>query len=469
MTKRIFLFSIFALLCTNAFSANQDSTKVVADEVAAVVGNSTILLSDIESMANMVKENRRKAGTLSKRSEMEEAFEMLLTQNLLAQRAKMDSLDKDMDPVDDRVEAQVASMIEQAGGMRELERNMGKPVYQIKADITRDVLQMQLAQTMERHVRNKVTINYTQVYDFVKGIPQDSMELVPIQYSYSQIVKIPPKTDERKYAIRERLLEYRKRILNGEKFAVLARLYSMDGSAMRGGEIGPQDIQTFVGPFQDALRALKPGQVSELVETENGYHIIELISIKGDMVHFRHLLLKPEFTVEETRRVRAELDSVATEIRAGRLTFPAAALKHSNDTETRENGGKAFNKAVYMQTGDIRMTSSRFMPDELNPIDYRQIADMKVGQVSDSYEAMDLTKGDIVYKIVRMDAILPPHTANIVDDYDILEQFALNSRQGEVLDKWIDGAMNGVYIKIMPGYQNFVFERQGWLKSSNEK
>lgn len=475
MTKRNFIaiFYIGALffgsLSVSGAGIAADSTRIVADEVAAVVGNSTILLSDIESMTKMVRENRKQVGSLSERSEGEEAFEMLLIQTLLAQRAKLDSLDKDMEPIDDRVEAQVAQMVEQAGGMRALEKASGKPIYQIKADITRDIQKMQLAQTMERNIRNKVTVNYTQVYDFIKKIPQDSMELVPVQYSYSQIVKIPPQTEERRYAIRERLLEYRKRILAGEKIAVLARLYSMDGSASRGGEIGPQDIHTFLGPFQDALRSLKPGQVSEIVETEFGFHIIELISLNGDMAHFRHLLLKPEFTVDETRRMTAELDSVANQVRLGNLEFPAAALKYSNDKDTKENGGKAFNKTLYMQTGDIRSTSSKFMPDELEPFDFRILKDLKVGDVSDSYEAFDRLKGDVVYKIVRMDAILPAHTANIVDDYDILEQVALNNYQNEVLDKWVDNQIKSMFIEIMPAYRGYRFERGDWLKTNNAK
>lgn len=464
MINRFFLVFLFSSFGLNAIAVQPaDSALMLADEVAAIVGNSTILLSDIETTTQMVRKQRKELGTLSERSEKEEAFELLLTQHLLAQQAKLDSLDKELHPSDDIVEQQADQMIAQAGGLRALERKTGKPIYQIKADLTRDVQQMQLAQLMERTVRSKVKLNYSDVAKFVKDISTDSMQLVPVQYSYSQVIKIPPQTDERKYAIRERLLEFRRRVLAGEKLAVLARLYSADGSAPRGGEIGPQDIQTFVGPFQDALRELRPNQVSEIVETEYGYHIIELISLDGNMVHFRHLLLKPEFTVEESRKVIAELDSISGEIRAGRLDMSSAAMRFSDDIMTKENGGKAFNQNAYNQTGDIRTTSSRYMEEELYPVDYQELKDLKVGEVSNSYEAMD-EKGNVVYKIVRMDAILPPHPANIVDDYDVLEQIALESRQNEVMNDWVNKTIPKMFIEIMPAYRGYKFERKGWVR-----
>lgn len=464
MINRFFLVFLFSSFGLNAIAAQPaDSALMLADEVAAIVGNSTILLSDIESTTQMVRKQRKELGTLSERSEKEEAFELLLTQHLLAQQAKLDSLDKELHPTDDIVEQQADQMIAEAGGLKALERKTGKPIYQIKADLARDVQQMQLAQLMERTVRSKVKLNYSDVAKFVKDISTDSIQLVPVQYSYSQIVKIPPQTDERKYAIRERLLEFRRRVLAGEKLAVLARLYSADGSAPRGGEIGPQDIRTFVAPFQEALQNLKPNQVSEIVETEYGYHIIELISLKDNMVHFRHLLLKPEFTVEESRKVSAELDSIAGEIRAGRLDMSSAALRFSDDKMTKENGGKAFNQNGYIQSGDIRTTSSRYMEDELYPVDYQELKDLKVGEVSNSYEAMD-EKGNVVYKIVYMDAILPPHHANIVDDYDVLEQIALESRQNEVMNEWVNKTIPKMFIEIMPAYRGYHFERKGWVR-----
>lgn len=471
----ILLFSFSALKAQDTVAV-APVASVVVDEVAAIVGNSAILMSDIEKMAARVVEMRKAQGTMSTKTEKEEAFEMLLTQNLLTTRARIDSLEKELSSVDDIVDQKLEKLRIEAGGVAELERKMGKPIYQIRADIALDAKQERLAQAMEQKIRRSTTINHGEVREFIKTIPLDSMDLIPRQYVYSQIIKGPEQTDERRYAIRERLLEYRKRILAGETtIGALAQLYSADpGSARRRGEMGPQHINTFVEPFTEAVRALKPGEVSEIVETEHGYHLIELISFQDGQdpevypqVVVRHILLKPEFTVEESRQVENELDSIAKEIRAGRLTFEAAALKYSTDAETRENGGRAYNKAGYFQTGgDIRAASSRFMPDELMPADYMQLSRLKPGEISDPYDKTYDDKGNSVYKIVRLDKIIEAHVANIDDDFDVLQTIALRVKESKVIQEWIDDMIEKTYIEIKPEYMDYDFDRQGWKNAA---
>ncbi|MEG0163439.1 MAG: peptidylprolyl isomerase, partial [Mucinivorans sp.] len=277
---------------------------------------------------------------------------------------------------------------------------------------------MELARLMQSKIRQRTTITYDEVKSYADRIPKDSMQKIPVEYSFSKIVKIPPQTDERKYAIREQLLEYRRRIMAGEKMSVLARLYSMDGSAIQGGEMEPQPLQGFVAPFAAAVEDLKPGQISEIVETEYGMHIIELLSFKNGMAHVRHLLLKPEFTVAESEKVVSELDSLANEVRKGKITFAAAAMRYSDDIKSRENGGKSFNLSQYNRTGDIRLASTYYMPDELDAIDSRQIRMMEKGEISAPYETMD-DKGNIVRQIIRLDDVIPAHNADINKNYDI--------------------------------------------------
>ncbi|MEG0656492.1 MAG: peptidylprolyl isomerase, partial [Mucinivorans sp.] len=433
--------------------------KVLADEVAAIVGHNTILLSDIERQALYITEQRKQEGTLSTQTAKEEAFELLLLQNVLSQRARLDSVDKELPPIDDMVEQEMNRMIKMAGGIKALEHKQGKPVYQIRSTISRQVQDMQLAQLMRNKIYQRSTITYDEVAAFAERIPEDSMQKIPIQYSFSKIVKIPPQTEERKYAIRERLLEYRRRILSGEKMSVLARLYSMDGSAVQGGEMGPQDIHSFVGPFAAAIEELKPGQVSEIVETEYGLHIIELISYKDGLAHVRHILLKPEFTVEESERVVTELDSLANEIRNKKIDFAKAAFRYSDDVNSKENGGKSFNVAQFNNTGDIRLASSRYMPDELAPFDSREIRTMSVGEISAPYESVD-NKGNIVRQIVRMDEIIPAHNANINQDYDILESFALHEKQSKDFNRWLDATIKAMYIEITPAFAGYKFEHK---------
>lgn len=437
--------------------------NVVAEEVVAVVGDMTIMLSDVEREAARIVEDVKKNGVRSKKDPKSQALEMLLSQKLLASKAKADSLEKDMTPVDDRVEEIVAGMVKQAGGIRQLEYKMGKAIYQIKSEIKDDMEEMQLAQRMEQMVRERVSVNAPEVEQFYENVPKDSLPIVPQQYVYAQIVKSPPNNDARKFEIRERLLEYRHRVLAGERFSILATLYSQDrGSALRGGEMGPQPLVSFLKPFAEAVEALKPGQVSEIVETEFGFHIIELISLKDGDVHLRHILLTPEFTVEDTYRAARSLDSLAAEIRSGGVMFEKAALRESDDKDSKMNGGVVFNTRQFYETGDVRNASNRFATDELNPAEYRVINRLKVGEISDSFESMSLA--NTVYKIVKLLDIIPAHPANLVYDYDLIESAALSDKQNREIDRWLDGAIEQTYIYVAPRYRDYNFERAGWVK-----
>lgn len=437
--------------------------RYVAEEVAAIVGNMTIMMSDIEAEAARIEGDRREHGSFSKRSPHDEAFENLLHQKLLASAAKADSLDKEMRPVDGRVEEIVTSMIKEAGGITALERKMGKPIFQIRTELVDDVTEMQLAQLMEQKVRAKVAVNNADVKAFFTGLPKDSMPQIPQQYVYAQIVKFPPTTSARKFEMREQLLGYRKRVLEGEKFSVLATLYSADrGSAVRGGEIGPQPLATFMKPFADAIESLKPGQISEVVETEVGFHIIELISLKDGQAHFRHILLTPDFSIEDMYRAAGALDSVANEIRNGKVTFNEAVVKESQDKQTKMNDGVVFNTNLYYQTNDLRNASTRFMVDELRADEFRVLSKMKVGEVSNSYESED--RASKVYKIVKLLDIVPAHQASLKYDYEMIESAALNDKQNRELNNWVDQAINRVYIYIAPEYRNVEFLRAGWVK-----
>lgn len=445
--------------------------KFVAEELVAVIGNSPVMLSDVETTTQRVIALRKSQGVNSDNSPRQEAIEMLMLQKLLSTTARADSLDKDMNTSSMmmRVEEQVQQMVEQAGSVKQLERQYGKTIYQIKKDIEKDMTDAQLAQTMEHKLRDKTTINYGDVAAFFSRLPQDSLPTMPAQYIYAQIVKVPPATQERKYAIRERMLEFRQRVLNGEKLSVLAALYSHDlGSKPRGGEIGPQDINNFVAPVAEALRAMKPGQISEIVESEYGYHLLELISLRDDMVHYRNLLLKPEFTIPEVNKVTDELDSLSQVITDGKITFKDAAFRYSQDDDSKMNGGRVFNtKQYYNSGGDIKQASTRFMADELGPIDYRALVPLQVGGVSKSFESRNTRTGDVVYKIVQLLKIIPPHPANLNDDYELIEQVALREKQDIQLDKWIHNAVQKMYVWISPKYLELVPEQGGWVESMN--
>lgn len=439
--------------------------QYIADEVAAIVGRSHILLSDIERTTGEVLKLRQQQGTLSNRPARYEAFETLLLQKMLAEQARADSLDKDLHGgLDDQVEHQIQEMIEEAGSVKALEKKYRKEIYAVKDDLKKEAEDMQLANIMQSNVMQKVTITYKDVAAFFESLPTDSLEMVPEQYVYAQIVRFPPETEERKFEVRQKLLEYRQRILDGESIGALARLYSMDpGTSRNGGEWGPGDINQLVYPIVEALEGLKPGKVSEIIETEYGYHIVELISLKGNLVHFRQILLKPTFTVEETEKEIRMLDSLARKIGTDKQAFEEAVRIYSMDKETYQNGGVVFNSRAAKHFFDTKYASPKFMKDNLEPQDYFPLSKLKEGEVSAPYEAIDLGTGSTVYKIVRLNKVIPTHHASLQEDYEIIADFALQDRQNRALEKWIKETIAKMYVWIAPEYRDYEFEHN-WLK-----
>ncbi|HJE87702.1 peptidylprolyl isomerase [Rikenella microfusus] len=439
--------------------------RYIADEVAAIVGGSHILLSDIERTTGEVLKLRQQQGTLSGRPARYEAFETLLLQKMLAEQARADSLDKDLSGgLDDQVEHQIQEMVKEAGSVKALEKKYRKEIYAIKDDLKKDAEDMQLANIMQSNVMQKVSITYKDVARFFETLPTDSLEMVPEQYVYAQIVRFPPETEERKFEVREKLLEYRERILNGESLGALARLYSMDpGTARNGGEWGPGDINQLVYPVVEALEGLQPGKVSEIIETEYGYHIVELISLKGNLVHFRQILLKPKFTLEETEKEMKLLDSLARQIGTDKQAFEEAVKVYSMDKETNQNGGVVFNSRAAKHYFDTKYATPKYMKDNLEPQDYIPLSGLKEGEVSKPYEAIDMATGSTVYKIVRLNKVIPSHHASLQEDYEIIADFALQDKQNRELEKWIKETIRKMYVWIAPEYRDYEFDHN-WLK-----
>ncbi len=478
------LFSIFTLSLllfgssitsaqNNAQGGEHTPSSYIADEVVAIVGNAPIMLSEVERMKDVIIEQRKQMGVPSQNTPLEDAFQAMLLQKVLVQKGRADSLDKEVNrtAIALQVEDQVAQMIEHLGSAQELEKLYGKALFQIKRDLEREQLDQQISQQLQAIIKEGVDVSHNDVYAFVNNMSADSLPMVPEQYMYAQITRAPEQTDLRKMAIRERLLGFRERILAGEKLAVLARLYSQDeGSRGKGGEIGPQDINDFVPEFVETLSALKPGQISEVVETEYGFHIIELISKRGDLVHYRHLLLKPEFDLEELEGVVAELDSIRTAIVDNKITFAAAALRESHDKMSRNNGGKVFNMRAYNQTGDIARASTLFMADELSQTsvdDYRTLATMKVGDISKPFQGTD-ENGNVVYKIITLEKVIPTHKASAEMDYEIIEDVTRITKENEAIDLWMADVIKDMYIYIAPQYHSgFNLGNIGWVEASN--
>jgi peptidyl-prolyl cis-trans isomerase SurA len=297
-------------------------------------------------------------------------------------------------------------------------------------------------------------------YDVQKYIEESDpadLPLVPMQYQLSQICVYPDR-DAANIAVKERLLAIRERIINGEKFSTLARIYSQDpGSARKGGELGMASKSIFWPVFSDAAMALKPGVVSQIVETPDGFHIIEVLEKKGDMFNARHILLKPEYTSEDRNKAFKTLDSLKVELQNEAVTFDLAAKFYSEDPATRTNGG---------QMADPQTGSSYFEIDQLKPQDYAAIKDLKEGEISDSIESLDNEgrDGNTVYKIIKVDKIIPSHPASFTNDYTLLLNQAKQKLQMEAIDGFIDSKIRSTYIIIDPMFEDCVFERDGWYE-----
>ena len=299
------------------------------------------------------------------------------------------------------------------------------------------------------------------VKKYISETDPEDLPMVPIKYQLSQI-SIYPDRENANLAVKEKLLSIRERIINGEKFSTLARIYSEDpGSARKGGELGMASKSIFWPAFSDAAMSLKPGVISQIVETPDGFHIIEVLEKKGDMFNARHILIKPSYTDQDRQKAFAALDSLKTEIQNDAVTFELAAKFYSQDAQTKTNGG---------QMADPNTGSSYFEIDQLKPQDYAAIKDLKEGEISEPVESKDNEgrDGNTVYKIIRVDKIIPAHTASFDNDYSDLLEEARAKEQNAAIDEFIDGKIKTTYIVIDPLFKNCEFSRDGWNKVAKE-
>lgn len=461
-----------ALLSSVAASAQQ-RRQVMLDKVVAVVGGSSILHSEVASYAKELTEQRRQMGYTSDRDPMTEALEMLMQQKLLYNQALIDSIEVNTSDISARIESYLQALIEQEGGIQALEAKEHMPIFNYREMLRQRYEEQTYAQAMQGDVVSRVTVVPGEVERFYNRIDKDSLPVIGEQYVYAQITKLPSSLKEAQQRTKERLLDMRERVITGKtKFSVLARMYSVDGSAIHGGEMEPMPSSAFVKPFADALEKLKPGQVSEIVETEFGFHIIELIDKKGDLYHCRHIVIRPTFTREELMQPARELDSIARLIRLDSISFEDAALRFSDDASSKQNGGIVSNHDILARQGvydGARLTATRFLKEDFglqggkSLEDYAALMRLKVGEVSDSFQTTDLM-GNQMSKIVKLVEIIPAHTASLVDDYIRLEEMALAEKQDKVFRKWLSEKIDGMYVYIDPEYRSNEFENKNWIK-----
>ncbi|MBQ2371934.1 MAG: peptidylprolyl isomerase, partial [Bacteroidales bacterium] len=371
-------------------------------------------------------------------------------------QARVDSLSINNDMVESELRSRIDNVKTSLGGEDGVEEYFGKPIYKLRQEWRTQLEDQSLIQQMQGNVASGITeLTPYDVQQFVDETDEADLPVVPIKYQISQIC-IYPDREAANLAVKERLLAIRERIINGEKFTTLARIYSQDpGSARKGGELGMASKSIFWPAFSDAAMSLKPGVVSQIVETPDGFHLIEVLEKKGDMFNARHILLKPEYTSEDREKGFRVLDSLKTELANEAVTFEMAARFYSEDPATRTNGG---------QMADPNTGSSYFEIDQLKPQDYAAIKSLEVGQVSEPFESLDNEgrNGNTVYKILKVDKIIPAHTASFSNDYDILLGQAKNKKSMAAIDEFIKSKIKSTLIIIDPLFKDCEFEREGW-------
>lgn len=423
----------------------------VIDKVIAVVGGEVILLSDIEEEIMRMKMQ----GAAYNENNKCELFENMLTHKLLLNQAKIDSLDVKSANIDMEMDRRLRYFISQIGSEQALERYFNKTIYQIKDDLRKSIGEQMLAQQMQQKIVEKVSLTPQEIKKFYGDLPKDSIPEIPIQYEFQQIMIFPPASNEAKFAVKQRLLEIRERILKGERFSTLAVAYSEDrASAVRGGELGMLNRDAFVKDFSNAAFNLKEGQVSSVVESEYGFHIIQMIESKGDMANVRHILMKPQYTTSMMVEAVARLDSITRAIASDSLTFEKAAFKFSADKKSSMNDGLVINP--YTNT-------TLFVKEQMQPADFHVIKELKVGETSKPFESRD-EHANVVFKVYKLKKIIAPHKANLTDDYDAIQKMAKGKSESSILKNWVVKKQKSTFIRIDPDYKVCNFELKGWVK-----
>lgn len=441
---------LFTLLLQIGYLAAQ---KNAVDKIIAVVGEEIILKSDIEN--EFLQEQSR--GIISSSSNYKaEILENLLMQKLLLAQAKVDSIAVTENEVESEVSSRVEYMIADIGSQERLEGFFGKSLEEIKNDMRTPMREQLVANRMQQHIVEKIRITPSEVKAYFKKLPKDSLPDMPDKYEIQQIMLKPNISEAEKERLRTRLREFREMILKGEKtFNTLAVLYSEDlSSASRGGEMDYQARTDLVPEFADAAFNLKPGKISKIVETEYGFHIIQLIDRRGEKIKVRHILLQPKISDMEKQEAINRLDTIRQYILDGKMTFEEAAYYFSTDKQTKFNGGLFADP----QTGDSKISRAD-VPGEMG----RVIGKMKTGDVSTPFINRSLS-GQEEFKIIKLKAFFPQHKADLENDWMSFEMMLKRQKQYERLEKWIKEKQANTYIHIDDSYKNAKFKYAGWVK-----
>ncbi len=446
---RIFNTILCTLVAGMALAQNN-----IAEEVAWMIGDEPIYKSEIEQAYQEYLDEKIPI----KGDPYCVIPEQLAVQRLYLHQADLDTIEANMSMVQMRVDQQINYYIANLGSREKVEQYFRRTIPDL-----RDMLQTNWAnQSRVQQVQDEITKNFkatpSEVRNFYKKLPEDSIPFVPLKVEVQVITLKPAIPRQEIEDVKARLRDYAERVNSGEiDFSTLAVLYSEAPEGIRGGEIGFMGRGQLVPEYAAvAFNLNDTKKVSKIVETEYGFHIIQLIEKRGDRVNTRHILLRPKVAEKDLTEALERLDTLRNEIvDTKRITFEEAARYYSQDKNTRYSNGVMVDE----NTGSTRFEMSA-LPQEIS----KQVADMEVGDVSEAFIMMDPKSNREQVAIVKLTNRIPAHRANIVDDYQLIQDLYENEGKQKLLDKWLAKKIKDTYVKIEDGWRGCDFEHQGWIK-----
>ena len=450
------ILSVLWLACCACLSAvAQDN---VIDEIVWVVGDDAILRSDIETQRlYMLNEGQRFDG---------DPYcvipEQLAIQKLYLNQAKIDSITANENQVIQSVDQWMNMAVNQMGSREKLEEYMGKKFSQIKEERKETVREQQIVQQMQQKLIGEIKLTPSEIRKYFNQLPQDSLPTIPTTVEV-QIVTMEPKIPfEETDAIKARLRDFTEQVNTGKmEFSTLARLYSEDpGSSVRGGELGFMSKTQLLPEFANVAFNLKDSKrVSQIVQTEYGYHIIQLIEKRGDRINCRHILLKPKVSDKELTEATTRMDSLYNDLKAEKFSFDEAATFVSADKDTRNNKGLMVNQNYESCNYGTPKFEMQELPQEIGKVVYQ----MEVGDISKPFTMLTDKQKEVV-AIVKLKARVNGHKANLADDFQAMKQLVESRKREELLNDWIRKKQKTTYVRISEGWKNCDFKYPGWVK-----
>ncbi len=447
-------FLPIALLFAAIPCLTQAQQSHVVDKVVAVVGKNIILQSDIE---NRYLQYRLQGGAIGDANSLRcQIFEDLMFQKLMLNQAEMDSITISDDQVEAEMSHSISYFVSQIGSQEKMEAYFGKTLAEIKDELRKAKKDQLLQEQVRNNIMSGVEVTPAEVKAFYASLPKDSIPMVSPQFELVQIVKRPPVSINEKLAVKDRLYQIRKRILEGESFGTMAVLYSDDpGSASKGGELGFQEKGSLAPEFEATAFNLRDGEISEVVETDFGFHIIQLIEKKDNMVNCRHILLTAKVPVEALEKAQSQLDSVANVIRNEETTFEAACKQFSDD-DSKNNGGYISNPATggnLISLQDLQELEQVY--GEFKNLSF-VISKLEVGQLSDPVP-MTTNDNKDAFRLVMVKKKTEAHQANLKDDYNLIQEWALQNRKQQAIDEWIASKSKRAFIRMDEQFKDCTF------------